>query len=263
MVKIEPQILSRIEVSSDDSSTADLMISQVKPRLIGLLKHSDESQNKILSQLMKTVERAANATNADSLKDLVDEVYKFLEHRYSFEAFHLLFVIHSQSAIPSRFYQALFSYLFHPLNEKASKEKIFFQFISQVLFQEDNPVIVCSFVQRLLFVGIHQNPSFSISVLYLTINLLNSKPKVRSILNTIDPKIENTFSAESENFESDSSLACFPWIFTLYCQHYHPVVRELAVSILEGKYSEKRESDDDDFSLSSALSKIDIKYSEK
>jgi hypothetical protein len=104
-------------------------------------------------------------------------------------------------------------------------------FILEVLMAEQDPAPPSCFVHRLLHVGLHMNASFVVAVLMLVGKLFEAKPDLQLLFRSEDPKSENEFDFQSGDL-SPNALKTFPWILSMYVTHFHPVVRELATSLI-------------------------------
>jgi len=254
------KFLGQINVNKKDQDTANEMLGTVKDELLSALKKPDPSNNKVISSLMKSVEKCASVCSPDELKGLIDPLYSFVStssFQSSLPALRLLYSIHKASEpIPQKFYLSLYSFFSSPDFGNSSKHPQLLNLLLQALEEESDLSIASSFAHKLLHIGLHMNIAFTASVLHFISKLFEKKPALKSIITSTDPVKELNYNIMDDNPLNSSSTVTFPWILSMYHTHYHPSIRELADSVVKGELSSYQGDPFEDFSTSRILNRI-------
>ena len=233
------KFIGQLSVGGNEDQTAQELLETVKPQLLEILKSYDESKSKVLQSLMRPIEKCAASCSPKEMATLVDPLYEFLQGApliVAMPVLHLLFSIHKAAGkVPQRFYEFLYKMLLRQDIQSVSRQAPTLNMLMEALLQEDNEVICCSFMQRLLHVGLQMNVSFALAVLVFIAKLFEKKPDLRSVFTTADRELENQYDFASESPINPGSVATFPWILSLYVTHYHPGIKKLAKLLIAGQ----------------------------
>lgn len=254
------KFLGQLKVNSGDEKASDEMLETAREQFFKLAKKDDPSNSKVLASLMRTIQRCAEVSSPEKLKTFIDPLYQLSlspQFSTSFPAVQLLYSIHKRSnRIPEKYYQTLYSLFLSPGFANSSKHSQFLNLVIQALQNEPKTNIICSFLHRLLHIGINMNVNFTIGILYLVYTLFQSKPALRTMLTTVDSDLEATYDFTSNSISNSSSAATYPMILRMYEQHYHPLIQNLAETIKEGKTFDYDGDIFNDFAVTKHLIKI-------
>lgn len=232
------KFIGQLSVGNNEDQTAQELFETVKPQLLDVLKSYDESKSKVLQSLMRPIEKCAASCSPKDMATLIDPLYEFLEKApliVAMPALHLLFSIHKVSGkIPQRFYEFLYKVLLKQDIQSMSKQAPTLNLLMEALIEEQDLSICCSFVHRLLHVGLQMNVAFALAVLVFIAKLFEKKPDLRTVFTTNDREIENQYDFENESPVNPGAVATFPWILSLYVTHYHPGIQKLARLLING-----------------------------
>jgi ribosome biogenesis protein MAK21 len=233
------KFLGRLSVAGQSDASVRELFETVGPQLLQALKSADESNSKVLQTLMKSAEKCASVCGAEEMSSLVTPLYRFVKTApltTSLPALQLLYSIHSATAAkPPKFYRFLYALVLDRDFQCTSKLPQILNFILRVLSDEDDPTIVASFIHRILPVGLHITPAFSIAALVLVAQLFDEKPELRAMFTSVNPAAEHTFNVWTNVPAGDAALQTFPWILSLYVSHFHPTVKAIASDLIAGR----------------------------
>lgn len=273
-VKRAMKFIGQLKLNKKDVNTAKDLIETVRPKLLEVLTTANNASNsKVLSSLMRTVEKCADVCDPEDIEPLVKPLYEHVKAsqlNMALPALKLLFAIHKKAGqIPIEFYNFLYSSLLSADFTGTSKHPQLLNFLMEALLNETNESIICNFIHRLLQVGLEMNVTFSIAVLIFMIKLFEAKPELYKIFSVENPEADKQYilflekqyaSADaiaSTDLLNPAGIESFPWILSLYTTHYHPAIRELATTLLSQNHSFEYNGDVfDDFSTTNQLHRI-------
>lgn len=258
------KFIGQLSLNKKDTETAKSLIETVRPKLLEILKTSNDASNsKVLSSLMRSAEKcAAVCTDPKDMESLIKPLYDHVKKaplNIALPALKLLFSIHKLSgSIPIEFYNFLYSSLLASDFTGSSKHPQLLNFLMEALSNETNENIICNFVQRLLQVGLEMNVTFATAVLVFIIKLFEKKPQLQKMFQSENPEADKNYNFYSTNLDDPSAKETFPWILSLYVTHYHPAIQQLAKALVSQQSESIHYNGDvyDDFTTTNQLHRI-------
>ncbi|KAI1339551.1 CBF-domain-containing protein [Xylariaceae sp. FL0016] len=231
-----------------------------------------EAAEKLVSAILTGVNRAVPFSQADSstLESHLDTLFR-ITHSSNFNtSIQALLLIQQLSTnrhlATERFYRTLYESLLDPRLVTSSKQALYLNLLFRSLKNDVDVRRVKAFVKRMLQVlNLHQ-PSFVCGILYLVIELSNTFPDLRTLINdpedndteeatglvasdapadgTLNPGQDTTRAGAYDGRKRDPEYSnahrsCL-WELVPFLKHFHPSVDVFASGLLNGKTAIKK-----------------------
>ncbi|EAY23281.1 hypothetical protein TVAG_185890 [Trichomonas vaginalis G3] len=254
------KFIGQINIKNGSDDTAKEVLKTARKQLMAILDKKDESNNKVITALMKSVQNCVGKCEPKEVEEIIDPLYRYIQHSSivtTLPALRLLYVIHrAHGEIPIKFYEFFYKFFNSADLGSSNKHPQILNFLLEVLKAENDNSITCTFLHRLLHIGLHMNDMFAVSVLYFCAALFKEKPQLRSMIKKVNPDLEKKYDFRSDSPKSEGSTVTFPWILNMYMNYFHPSVVELATAIATGNEVKYDGDPFDDFAVTTQLKHI-------
>ncbi|XP_065833457.1 CCAAT/enhancer-binding protein zeta-like [Oscarella lobularis] len=230
---------------------------------------------KMLGALLSGVNRAfpfIKTEDDNVFREHLDTLFKVVHtgtFQTSVQALVLLYqVMESRNSVLSdRYFQAVYSKLFDPQLQKASKLSMFFNILYKSLKLDSSEERVKAFFKRQLQLCLHCDPPFICSCLYLISEIEKIKPGVLKAMLTAN---EEELTSEEQSYKplARNPLYCGAqysslWEMQKLSFHFHPSVSHFANQLLQGSAIEYTGDTLQDFALMHFLDRFVYKNPKK
>ncbi|OTB03040.1 hypothetical protein M426DRAFT_322062 [Hypoxylon sp. CI-4A] len=228
-----------------------------------------EAAEKLVSAILTGVNRAVPFSQAEqsTLESHLDTLFR-ITHSSNFNtSIQALMLIQQLSAnrhlATDRFYRTLYESLLDPRLITSSKQALYLNLLYRSLKADVDVRRVKAFVKRMLQVlNLHQ-PSFVCGIIYLILDLSNTFPDIKTLINEPEEhdenevvpgvasdapvdtavdgaeakptKVEGVYDGRKRNPEYSNAHRSCLWELLPFLRHYHPSVDVYASSLLRGQ----------------------------